>query len=357
MSLFRPAVDALHAYAPGEQPARGTGIVKLNTNENPYPPSPAAMAALREIDDDQLRRYPHPHADEFRLAVADVLGLDIARIVVGNGSDDILTMLMRAVSDKERAVAYPVPTYVLYRTLAEIQDAQVHEIPYGESFALPIEALAATRAALTLVANPNSPSGTLTPIEALSGLAGRVTGVLVIDEAYTEFATENALELTTRFDHVMVLRTLSKSHSLAGLRLGFGIGSPNLVTGLTKVKDSYNVDAVACQVGAAALRDTRYTAEIVGRVCATRGRLVALFAGLGFAVWPSAANFLLVRPPRGDAGTLYRYLKTVGILCRYFDTPGLSDKLRVTVGTESDTDRLEEALRSFCQEGQGDRQA
>ena len=353
MSLFRPTVDALKAYTPGEQPARGTAIVKLNTNENPYPPSPAAMAALRDMNDDQLRRYPHPHADEFRMAVADVLGLDIARIVVGNGSDDILTMLMRAVADKQRAVAYPVPTYVLYRTLAEIQDAPVHEIPYDESFSLPVDALAATRAALTFVANPNSPSGTLTPMETLSDLAERVTGILVIDEAYAEFATQNALELTKRFDHVMVLRTLSKSHSLAGLRLGYGIGSPSVVAGLTKVKDSYNVDAVACHVGAAAIRDIRHTADTVQRVCATRGRLVAMFAGLGFDVWPSEANFLLVRPPGGRADALYRALKTAGILCRYFETPDLADKLRVTVGTESDTDRLEDAVRAHCRDDEG----
>ena len=339
-SLFRPTVETLDAYVPGEQPAPGSDVVKLNTNENPYPPSPRAMAELQQVGEDELRRYPHPYAEVFRQAVADVLGTETGRVLVGNGSDDVLTMLMRAVTDAGRGVAYPVPTYVLYRTLAEIQGAPTFEVPYDDAFTLPIDALLDTRAPLTIVANPNSPSGTVASPDELSVLATRCAGVLAVDEAYVEFAGSDALALTTRFDNVLVLRTLSKSHALAGLRLGYAIGAPRLIEGLAKVKDSYNVDAVAARVGAVALRDTGYTAETSERICATRERLAERLEAMGFRVWPSQANFLLVRPPDGEAAALYRYLKAAGVLVRYFETPTLDDKLRVTVGTDEQTARL-----------------
>ena len=184
MSRFRPAIDALDAYVPGEQPAVGAGIVKLNTNENPYPPSPRALAALRTVDGETLRRYPQPFADAFRSSAAEVLGVDPEWILVGNGSDDLLTMLFRAVTAPQRAVAFPTPTYVLYRTLAAIQGAPVLEVPFDGDYTLPVDALADAGAALTLVANPNSPSGTAATVEQLAELADRTSGILVVDEAY-----------------------------------------------------------------------------------------------------------------------------------------------------------------------------
>jgi len=340
MSYFRPAVDALHAYEPGEQPSPDDDVIKLNTNENPYPPSPRALAVLRDIDEERLRRYPDPYATEFRASAADVLGIDPGWILVGNGSDDILTMLMRSVSDTGRAVAYPVPTYALYRTLAQIQNAPVVEVGFGDAYDLPVDTLVESRAALTLVASPNSPSGNRIPNEVLSDLAGRIDGVLVIDEAYVDFATGNALELARRHENVLVLRTLSKGQALAGLRLGFAVAAPTLIAGLAKVKDSYNVDAVSVRVGAAAYRDVAYCHEMVARVCASRQRLATALAHLGFHIWPSEANFLLARPANGQAKTTYEALKADGILVRYFDTPGLDDKLRITVGTDAQNDRL-----------------
>ena len=339
-SLFRPTIETLEAYAPGEQPAPNADVVKLNTNENPYPPSPRALAELTQVTAEDLRRYPHPYADAFRHAVADVLGTDASHVLAGNGSDEVLTMLMRSVTDAARGVTYPVPTYVLYRTLAEIQGAPTFEVPYEDAFTLPVEALLETRAPLTIVANPNSPSGAVASLDELATLATRCAGVLVIDEAYVEFAASDALDLTRRFDNVLVLRTLSKSHALAGLRLGYAVGDPSLLAGLAKVKDSYNVDAVAARVGTAALRDTAYTAETSRRICRTRRQLADRLEAMGFQVWPSQANFLLVRPPGGAAGQLYRYLKAEGVLVRYFDAPGLADKLRVTVGTDDQTSRL-----------------
>ena len=340
MSYFRSAVDAFRAYEPGEQPAPDADVIKLNTNENPYPPSPRAMAVLRDIDAEQLRRYPDPYAREFRTTAAEVLSVDPDWILVGNGSDDILTMLMRSVADPTRAVAYPVPTYALYRTLAQIQNAPVVEVRFGDSYDLPVDALVETKAALTLVASPNSPSGNRTPNEVLGDLADRLDGLLVIDEAYVDFATGDALELSRRHKNVLVLRTLSKGYALAGLRLGFAVAAPPLIAGLAKVKDSYNVDAISARVGAVAYRDVDHARHMVARVCASRQRLAAALTELGFRVWPSEANFLLVRPVDGRASAIYEGLKAHGILVRYFEAPGLDDKLRITVGTDGQNDRL-----------------
>lgn len=344
MSRFRPAIDHLTPYVPGEQPPDDPEIVKLNTNENPYPPSPQALEAIRTVDADALRRYPEPMADHFRHAAAEVLGVHPDWILVGNGSDDLLTMLFRAVTGPGRPVAYATPTYVLYRTLAAMHEAPVTETPYGEAYALPVDALAEARAALTIVAHPNSPSGTAATPAALAALAARTAGVLVIDEAYVAFADHDALDLVRRYDHVIVLRTLSKSHGLAGLRIGFGVGHPNVLAGLAKVKDSYNVDAVAARAGAAAIRDIGYTHETVARIRGSRERLIARLDGLGCQVWPSQANFVLVRPPAGDARRLHEALRSDGILVRYFAEPGLDDTLRITVGTDAQNDRLTAAL-------------
>ncbi len=344
MAYFRTTIDALEAYQPGEQPVPGADVVKLNTNENPYPPSPKALAVLRDIEGDQLRQYPRPFADEFRNAASDVLDVRPDQILVGNGSDDILTLLFRAVTDSSRGVAYPSPTYVLYRTLARMQDASVVEVPFDEAFSLPVRQLVEQDAALTLVASPNSPSGNQATNDALAELAEGLDGVLAVDEAYVDFAAGSALDLVRRHHNVVILRTLSKSHGLAGLRLGFAVAPPQLVAGLAKVKDSYNVDAIACRVGAAAIRDTAYTRSVVDRVRASRARLAGGLESIGFRVWPSDANFLLTRPADGAARTVYQQLKTAGILVRYFDTPGLVDKLRITVGTDAQNDRLLAAL-------------
>jgi histidinol-phosphate aminotransferase len=344
MSYLRPVIDQLNAYEPGEQPPLSSDVIKLNTNENPYLPSNTAMKALKMVDPDRLRRYPQPLADEFRQSAARVLKVDPEWILVGNGSDDLLTMLFRSMADTERSVAYPVPTYVLYRTLAEIQGAPVVEVPFDDDYTLPVDTLARAGASLTLVANPNSPSGTRAPNTALAELAARVPGVLAIDEAYVAFAAETALALVQRFPNVIILRTLSKSHSLAGLRLGFAIAQPALLDGLAKVKDSYNVDVVAALVGAAAILDTEHTLATVERIRRSRARLSAALGALGFRVWPSEANFLLIRPADGNAKGLYGFLKTNGILVRYFQTPPLNDKLRITVGTDRQNDRLIAAI-------------
>jgi histidinol-phosphate aminotransferase len=225
-----------------------------------------------------------------------------------------------------------------------MQPAEHIEIPYGEDFRLPIDELVAANGAITFIASPNSPSGHLVPTEDLRQLAARISGILVVDEAYIDFADDTALPLVQEFENVIVIRTLSKGYSLAGLRLGFGIANPKLLSGLFKVKDSYNIDAIACLVGAAAMRDQAYKNACAEKVKASRETLIVDLKQLGFRVWPSQTNFLLTQPPRDNAEQIYLALKDRGILVRYFKQLGLDDKLRITVGTNSQNQSLIEAL-------------
>jgi histidinol-phosphate aminotransferase len=344
MTFFRPNINAMSGYVPGEQPLAGTQVIKLNTNENPYPPSPEALKVLRELEGELLRRYPDPMATAFRAAASQVLGVPADWILVGNGSDDLLTMIIRACSEPGQRVVYPMPTYVLYRTLTQIQGADFVEVPYQENYTLPVEPLIETQGAVTFVASPNSPSGTVASVEELEKLATHLSGVLVIDEAYVDFAETDALEVVKKYDNVIILRTLSKGYSLAGLRLGFGVANPALLEGLIKVKDSYNVDAVACAVGAAAIADQDHKNTNANMIKVSRAQMADELQKLGFHVLPSQANFLLAQSPRGNAEYLYKGLKEQGILVRYFNQPRLTDKLRITVGTPEQNDMLIKAL-------------
>jgi len=344
MTYFRQNIDALSGYVPGEQPPPDAKVIKLNTNENPYPPSPAALRVLQELPGELLRRYPDPMGGAFRQAASQVLGVPADWILVGNGSDDLLTMIMRACTEPGRRVVYPMPTYVLYRTLAQIQDAEVVEVPYQEDYSLPIEQLIEAQGAVTFIASPNSPSGTAAPVELLDKLAMQLSGVLVVDEAYVDFAESDALELVKKYDNVIILRTLSKGYSLAGLRLGFGVANPVLLEGLIKVKDSYNVDAVACAVGASAIADQTHKNTNAQKIKASRTQMAEALHELGFDVLPSQANFLLARFPSGNAERLYQMLKQRGILIRYFNQPRLADKLRITVGTPEQNETLIQVL-------------
>ena len=348
MDYFRRAIALMQGYTPGEQPKPGTPIIKLNTNENPYPPSPKAIEVLRNLDSEWLRRYPDPYAKDFCHAVSTALKVPADWIIVTNGSDDLLNVLIRACAEgKERKVVYPMPSYVLYRTLASIQPADVVEVPYAEDYQLPIEELAAAAGALTLIATPNSPSGHLVPLDDLRQLANKLSGVLAIDEAYVDFAECSALSLVQEFANVIVLRTLSKGYSLAGLRLGFGIANPQLLSGLFKVKDSYNVDAVAILVGAAAMEDQEYKNACVAKVKRSRSLLATDLKQIGFEVRDSQGNFLLVTPPDNQAQAIYQSLKQQDILVRYFNLPRLNNKLRITVGTDAQNQKLLQILNQL----------
>ncbi|MDX2230623.1 MAG: histidinol-phosphate transaminase [Leptolyngbyaceae cyanobacterium bins.349] len=342
--FIRPAIQQMTGYTPGEQPRPGTPVIKLNTNENPYPPSPAALEVLRSLDSEWLRRYPTPYANDFRQAVSEVLPVPLDWIMVGNGSDELLNVIVRACVEPGRRVVYPTPTYVLYPTLAAMQAAVVVAVPYPADYCLPVQALVAAAGAVTLIASPNSPTAHRVQLAALRQLAAQLSGLLVIDEAYVDFADETALSLVNEFPNVIVVRTLSKGYSLAGLRLGFAIAHPNVLNELFKVKDSYNVDAIACLVGAAAMRDQAYKNDCIAKVKISRQKLADALKQLGFQVWESQTNFLLTQPPKRSAEYLYQALKTRGILVRYFNQVGLDDKLRITIGTDEQNQILIEAL-------------
>jgi histidinol-phosphate aminotransferase len=352
---FRPSIQAMKGYVPGEQPPAGARLIKLNTNENPYPPSPAVVEAIRaELEagasaGERLRLYSDPNADRLREAAAEVTGFPLDGILAGNGSDELLAVLARAFLGPGDRVAYPYPTYLLYETMARIQDARIETVDFPADFSLP-EALFGSQARLVFAANPNSPSGTLCPVQELARLADSLAGgVLVVDEAYGAFAGEHALDLARTRPNVVVLRTLSKSHGLAGMRIGLLFGSAEMVQGLSKVRDSYSLDRLAIVAGAAALRDTAWVAETTARVLATRARLIARLVELGMAPLPSRANFVFVRlgnPERAQAA--YRFLRTRGILVRYFAMRLLDDGLRITVGTDGEIDALLDALTAFA---------
>jgi histidinol-phosphate aminotransferase len=346
--MFRQAIHRMAPYVPGEQPRAGQRLIKLNTNENPYPPSPRVRRAVaRAAIGHSLRLYPAPQADDFIAAAARRYGLAPRMILAGNGSDELLAMLFRATLGAGDKVAWAPPTYSLYDTLAAVQEARVIAPPLGPNFELPLEALARARARLTIVCNPNSPSGTLTPRRLLARLARDLDGrLLAIDEAYVDFAEDNAIGLIRRLPNVIVLRSLSKSYSLAGMRLGLCFARPEIIEQLNKVKDSYNLSRVAIAAGAAALDDDVWMRRNVERVKRSRAAATARLLRLGFQVPPSNTNFVFARMPGHDLGGLVAALRERGILVRHFRA--WPDAVRISIGTPAEMAALFKVLRPLA---------
>jgi histidinol-phosphate aminotransferase len=350
MGYFRENIEKMAGYEPGFQPS-SADVVKLNTNENPYPPSPKVIEAVKNISAEQIRKYPQPMGDKFRETAAGILGTKPENIICANGGDDLLNMAIRAFCDESRLVAYPTPTYSLYPVLAQVQNCPFIEIPFDEEFNLPVK-LASSGAALTIVCNPNAPSGTFIPKEELAQLAGEIKGVLLIDEAYVDFSEDNCLELVKKFDNVIILRSMSKGYSLAGLRFGFGIANENLIKGLNKVKDSYNVDSVAIAAATAAIADQQYFKNNVQKIRIDRKILTEELTKLGFEIPASQTNFVLAKPSKMRAIDVYEKLKNRNIYVRYWAYPDIKDKLRITVGTSQQNEILIKALKEILAEGQ-----
>ncbi|MBI3407140.1 MAG: histidinol-phosphate transaminase [Planctomycetes bacterium] len=346
MSQFlRAKVFNMAGYTPGEQP-RDADVVKLNTNENPYPPSPCVAAAISELlHHGRLRKYPDPLGQDFCQVAGRILGVDPASILIGNGSDDILTILTRAFVPESGLVVSPTPSYLLYKTLADLQGAAFQAVPFAPNWSIP-EPWPVRDAHLTFVANPNSPSGTMVPVSALENLAQQLRGPLVIDEAYIDFADATALPLC-RLANVIVTRTLSKSYSLAGLRFGFAVAQPEMIRQLTKVKDSYNCDALSLAGAAAALDDQEHMLLNRTKILATRGRLTRQLRALGFQVEPSQANFVWVTRSDRPVKPIFETLKGRKILVRFMDYGVLGDGLRISVGTDAEIDRLLNELQGI----------
>jgi len=343
MGYFRDTIETMAGYTPGFQPA-DADAVKLNTNENPYPPSPKVIEAIRAVSDFQIRRYPDPMGGVFRQAAAEIAGVPVEWVICVNGGDELLSMAFRACCDKNRPSAWAEPTYSLYPVLAKLQDCPAITIRRESDW---LDELAKINAPLTIVCNPNAPTGEFASAEKIASLAEKLSGLLLIDEAYVDFSDGDCLSLVSEYPNVIVLRSMSKGYSLAGLRAGFGIARPEIIEGLVKVKDSYNVDAVAIEAAAAALRDRNYHSDCVRKIKSEKQRLANALKKLGFDVPESRTNFLLARCVKRNAEAVFNELVSRGIYVRYFRLVGLADKLRITVGTAEQNGRLLAAMKDI----------
>ena len=363
LSLVRPLVKGLHGYVPGEQP-RVKGLIKLNTNENPYPPSPKVLAATRAAVDGRLRLYPNPTSDALRTRLARLHGCAVENLIVGNGSDELLALAIRAFvepADSERGrkdpskatVQYLWPSYSLYPVLAGIHGARTAALPLGPDFALPpVRALRKGsvwdfQAALTLITTPNAPSGRGYSTTELDALCRAMRGVVVLDEAYVDFAEENAMALALRHPHVLVSRTFSKAYSLCFQRVGYFVGHPDLIAALHTIRDSYNVNGLGQAAALATLGDLAHYRRNFRRIKDTRERLRRELTGLGWGVLPSQTNFLLARPPGPPAEQWLEHLRSAKILVRWFRSPEVKAYLRITIGTDAEADALLRAVRKI----------
>jgi histidinol-phosphate aminotransferase len=348
---IRPEIVDMAPYKPGEQPGAAK-VIKLNTNENPYPPSPKVRDAIIQATE-RLERYPDPLATSFRIVASDVLGVTPDHILCGNGSDDILTILTRAFVGTGQKLRLPFPSYILYRTLAQIQGASFEEIRFGENFQLSDPFFEKSPGLkLVFLPNPNSPSGTMVDHQTILRLAERLDCPIIVDEAYVDFAPDHAVGLIAKDSRIMVTRTLSKSYGLAGLRFGYLVAHPEMIGYLRKVKDSYNTDSISIAGATAALSDQVWLKENVNKIIATRERMIPKLRQLGFDVTDSQANFVWATRNDRPVQPIFQKLKEQGVLVRYMDyTQGTAgpwgDGLRISVGTDSEIDAMLMVMESI----------
>ncbi|MFV8817408.1 histidinol-phosphate transaminase [Haliea sp. E17] len=336
----------LTPYVPGEQP-RGTRLVKLNTNENPYPPAPGVLAAIAAVTGDQLRRYPDPDSSALREACAVREGLSPEQVFIGNGSDEVLAHAFAALLKHETPLLFPDVTYSFYPVWSELYGVECRPVPLREDFSVAVDDYRAGNGAI-LIANPNAPTGVLLPLAEIRRLldANR-DAVVLVDEAYIDFGGESAVALIPEYDNLLVVQTVSKSRSLAGLRVGVAYGHAELIEALVRVKDSFNsypLDTIAQQAALASLQDEAWFRDCCGRVMATRDFTVRGLEELGFEVLPSAANFVLARHPDHAGEALFTALRERGIIVRYFNKPRISEFLRISIGTDEQMQELLSAL-------------
>ena len=347
-SYFRPGIDAMEGYTPGEQP-KTMDIIKLNTNESPFPPAPGVKQALLDFETVRLRRYPDPVSSVLREEIAAMNGYGPENIITGNGSDDLLTILTRCFTDENRAMACFDPSYSLYPTLAKLQGAPCIKIALTEDFDIPDDVLEQAKGAnLFFIARPNAPTGNLFAKEKMERICAGFRGIVVIDEAYADFSRDNCMDFVKKYSNTVISRTFSKSRSLAGLRFAFAVAHPNIIEGMMKMKDSYNVSMLTQTLALASLRDGPYFEKCVGQIKTNRTTLAAGLRALGFEILPSETNFLFVKPPI-SAKKYFQDLKSANIVVRYFPMERTRCFVRITVGSEAENSALlaatEEILR------------
>src|SRR5574343_1332979 len=354
MSRFwSQVVRDLTPYVPGEQP-KIANLIKLNTNENPYPPSPNVLTAIQaELGDDaaRLRLYPDPNADLLKQAVAQRYGATPDQVFVGNGSDEVLAHVFQALLKHDQPLLFPDITYSFYPVYCGLYGITFETVPLADDFTLNAADYAGRPNGGIIFPNPNAPTGRVLALDAVADIArANPDSVVVVDEAYIDFGGTTAIPLTRRFDNVLVIHTLSKSRSLAGLRVGYPIGHPALIEALERVKNSFNsypLDRLAIAGAVAAIEDDAWFADCCRKVIATRETLTAELTQLGFEVLPSGANFVFARHPGRDGAELAAALRARAILVRHFKAPRIDQFLRITVGTDAQCDRLVEALREI----------
>lgn len=352
MSQFwSPIVHELTPYVPGEQP-RIDKLIKLNTNENPYPPSPNALAALRQAANDSLRLYPDPDASALKATLARYYKVAENQVFTGNGSDEVLAHVFRGLLKQDKPLLFPDITYSFYPSYCRLYEIEWHTVPLDDNFEIQLDDYD-ERGGAIIFPNPNAPTGRLLPVLEIEKLLKRLPNrLVVVDEAYIDFGGTSAIPLTREFDNLLVVQTLSKSRALAGLRVGFAIGHPNLITALERVKNSFNsypLDRGAIACAAAAFEDDNWFQDTRRRVMDSRARLSKALAERGFQVLPSAANFVFVRHPGHDAATLAQGLRERAVLVRHFKQARIDQFLRISVGTDAECDKLLTALDAVLQ--------
>ncbi len=346
MNPMRPNIAEMAAYVPGFQPPESQRFIKLNTNENPFPPSPKVIAAIQAEAGANLRKYPDAKSAAPRLAAAEVYGFDPEWIIMANGSDEVLNNLIRCFAAEGEEVGYVHPSYSYYLTLAQIQGAKIRTIQLSPDLELK-EPASSFQGKIFFLTNPHAPFGFSFPLPFIDDLAGRLKGILVVDEAYADFGDENSLELVRRHDNLVVTRTLSKSYSLAGMRIGLAIGPPPIIAALDKIRDHYNLDRLAQAAATAALQDQDYFRFCVGQIRATREWLRSELVTLGYEVIPSQTNFLFCIPPDRDGHRIYQGLYDRRILVRHFSDPFLQHGLRISIGSREEMEVTLAALREI----------
>jgi histidinol-phosphate aminotransferase len=367
-SSIRPLVHELHAYVPGEQP-KIKGLIKLNTNENPFPPSPKVLDAIKAAVDGRLRLYPNPTAEKLRKKLAKLHRCSPENIIIGNGSDEVLALAVKCFTEPiansddghlffqalpgKFTVQYFTPSYSLYPVLADIHGAAKNAVPLNSDFSLP--SIAELRrekkwsfdAALTFVTTPNAPGGRGYKTSELEELCRAQKGVVVLDEAYVDFADENAMALALKYPHVIVSRTFSKAYSLCFQRVGYFVGHPELIAALHKIRDSYNVNGLGQIAAEATLDDLKYYRANFKKIIATRQWLAHELTKFGFRVLPSQTNFILAKPAIFSAEQWLQKLRDKKILVRWFSAPEVRDYLRITIGTQAEAEALVAAARKI----------
>ncbi len=338
------AVSVMKPYVPGYQ-AVDSHVLKLNTNENPYPPSPAVKQALADFDPSSLRLYPDPGSEALAGAYADVYGINKNNVMAGNGSDECLSLLFRAFVDHKTRIYSFDPTYTLYDVLAAERGVEITKIPFGKDFSLPSEFRFRDDIDVLVITDPNAPSGTSFDRSFIS-YACDAADLVILDQAYADFADGPKFDLIAEHPNLAIIHTLSKSWSLAGLRTGFAAGQPSVIEPLKKIRDSYNVDRLAQVLAAAALTDTQWMLKNVQKIIAARQRFISSIRTSGFKVTDSSANFVLVEVQ--NAAHVHRLLEKQGILVRYFNHAGLENYLRVTIGTGPQMRRTALELQAAC---------